>query len=111
LSEFLRGQGYDVTVAINGEIAFGLIKPRENKVDQFDLLINDLSTPKMNGKKLLDQLPSVSSGPKPMVATGAPRGLGLSGPDKLAFNSILLQPRVFQSWEKLLTRLLSLLGV
>jgi hypothetical protein len=33
LSEFLRGQGYDVTVAINGEIAFDLIKPRENKVD------------------------------------------------------------------------------
>jgi CheY-like chemotaxis protein len=56
LSEFLRTQVYDVTIAINGEIVLDLIKQRENQTNQFDLLITDLDTPKMNGKKLLGQL-------------------------------------------------------
>jgi DNA-binding response OmpR family regulator len=50
LSEFLQIQGYDVTVAINGEVALDLIKQRKNKSDQFDLLIADLNMPKMSGK-------------------------------------------------------------
>jgi DNA-binding response OmpR family regulator len=47
LREMLRDDGYDVTLAINGRIAFDILRER-----RVDLVITDLMMPVMDGEEL-----------------------------------------------------------
>ena len=54
----------------------------------------------MTSQKFWGQLSSVSPSTKPIASTGDPCGLGLNGPDRLAFNAILPKPYGFSELGK-----------
>ncbi len=50
-SQVLRGEGFEVDIAINGNIAEGMLEKRE-----YDLILIDIRTPVMNGKQLYQSI-------------------------------------------------------
>jgi len=65
--QVLRGRGYQVQEAINGEEALRLVKGREREIA---LLITDVIMPQMNGKELADRLQSIHPDLKILYASG-----------------------------------------
>jgi two-component system, cell cycle sensor histidine kinase and response regulator CckA len=63
----LRGQGYTVLEAMNGEEALRLIKGREQEIA---LLITDVVMPQMSGKDLADRLQAIHPGIRTLYASG-----------------------------------------
>jgi DNA-binding response OmpR family regulator len=55
----LKSEGFEVTVAINGEEALAAVKSRE-----FDVMLLDLMMPTMDGFQVLQQMQSDSKQPK-----------------------------------------------
>ncbi len=50
-SQALRGEGFEVDIAANGNIAEGMLEKKE-----YDLIIIDIRTPVMNGKQLYQSI-------------------------------------------------------
>lgn len=50
-SQVLRGEGFEVDIAINGNIAEGMLEKGE-----YDLILIDIRTPVMNGKQLYQSI-------------------------------------------------------
>jgi len=50
-SQALRGEGFEVDIAANGNIAEGMLEKRE-----YDLILIDIRTPVMNGKQLYQSI-------------------------------------------------------
>jgi len=65
--QVLRGRGYQVQEAINGEEALRLVKGHEREIA---LLITDVIMPQMNGKELADRLQGIHPDLKILYASG-----------------------------------------
>src|SRR5579871_311506 len=63
----LRGRGYTVLEAANGEEALRLVKGREREIA---LLVTDVIMPQMNGKELANRLQSIHPALKVLYASG-----------------------------------------
>ena len=50
-SQALRGEGFEVDIAANGNIAEGMLEKKE-----YDLILIDIRTPVMNGKQLYQSI-------------------------------------------------------
>ena len=50
-SQALRGEGFEVDIATNGNIAEGMLEKKE-----YDLILIDIRTPVMNGKQLYQSI-------------------------------------------------------
>src|SRR5579871_60328 len=66
-AQALRGRGYTVQEASNGEEALRLVKGREEEIA---LLITDVIMPQMNGKELGDRLQAIHPALKILFASG-----------------------------------------
>ncbi len=65
LSRQLAQQGYDVSVAPDGEVAWNMIQKRG-----FEVLITDLDMPKMTGQELIEKVKNHSPATVAIVLTG-----------------------------------------
>jgi two-component system cell cycle sensor histidine kinase/response regulator CckA len=66
-AQVLRGRGYTVLEAINGEEALRLVKGLEPEIV---LLVTDVIMPQMNGKELADRLQAIHPALKILYASG-----------------------------------------
>jgi two-component system cell cycle sensor histidine kinase/response regulator CckA len=66
-SQALRGRGYTVLAASNGEEALRLVKGRETEIA---LLVTDVVMPQMNGKELADRLQAIHPALQVLFASG-----------------------------------------
>ncbi|MHB9155857.1 MAG: response regulator transcription factor, partial [Endomicrobiales bacterium] len=67
MSEILKDEGYDVSLAFNGLEGLKLIES-----GAFDLVLLDLKIPGMSGYDILRNVKSRGSGPKVIVISGRP---------------------------------------
>lgn len=63
----LRGKGYKVIEAINGEEALNFIKVSEEKID---LVISDVVMPQMDGPTFINEISQLDSNPKVLFISG-----------------------------------------
>ncbi len=67
LYDFFHGQGWDITVAENGEKALEVLRSRK-----IDLVLSDIKMPQMDGLALTDQMREVYPDIPVILMTGFP---------------------------------------
>jgi DNA-binding response OmpR family regulator len=66
----LSGEGYDVTLAEDGQQALELLQERKDSDAPVDLLVTDIQMPRMTGLELIDHLAHEDWAPPVLVITG-----------------------------------------
>jgi two-component system cell cycle sensor histidine kinase/response regulator CckA len=87
--EALEDLGYQVETRIS---SYDALEAFRNQPDKYDLIITDMTMPKMTGTKLAEEIKKIRPGIPIILCTGYSKGITTENATKMGINSILMKP-------------------
>ena len=89
MKDFLEFQGYTLTMAENGQTAYDIFREDPHK---FDLIITDMTMPKMNGAQLAERLLALRPDIPVIFCTGYTEKLNEASAEEMGIRKYLHKP-------------------
>ena len=101
--ELLESLGYQVETRIS---AYDALEAFQVKPDKYDLIITDMTMPKMTGEKLAEKIKKIRPNIPILMCTGFSTMIAPGAIEEMGINSILMKPLTLNDLAKTVRRIL-----